>query len=106
MPFKPGESGNPAGRPEGTKNKNAMRPVLWWNWFEEEVQQIPSVGDRINQIRWAIEQMMPKVPSLPASPDDSVNNVRALLNDIEPATPSVPDGAEPLNGNGSSSTHS
>lgn len=98
------QKGNP-GRPEGSKNKNCMRPVFWWNMLEECLAETHP-DKKIEHIFHALDLLMPKVPALPASPDDSVNNVRALLNDIEPATPSVPDVAEPLNGNGSSPTHS
>lgn len=86
MAFKKGESGNPSGRPEGSKNKNAMRPIFWWNWFQDEVEKLPE-EQRVPQIKWALELMMPKVPALPSSPGDSVHNAANAFDQLNGIAP-------------------
>lgn len=84
--FKKGEGG----RPKGAKNRNAMRPVHWWNWFEDAVKDMDE--KRLPYIKWAIEQMMPKVPVIPATMEDSAQNgakAWELMNGIAPVMPPV-----------------
>ena len=100
--YEPGQSGNPNGRPEGSKNKNAMRPVLWWNMFLDLVEGLPK-DQQAKEIKWALEQMMPKIPVLPGNPTESLSNglaAQQILNGLAPIETPV-ESNPPLNGNGS-----
>jgi Family of unknown function (DUF5681) len=63
MPFEPGQSGNPAGRPRGARNR---RTVLIENLFESEVEAVArqaieraKAGD-IAAIRLIVDRLAPK----------------------------------------------
>jgi hypothetical protein len=77
MPFKKGNSGNPSGRPEGSKNKSYLDPSHWLQRADEEVQKSTNPAKRMEIVKWATELIMQKVPVLPATPGDSVGNAVA-----------------------------
>lgn len=86
MPFPKGKSGNPTGRPLGSKNKNYLDVSHWLGRADEELQKEDSADKRVAIVKWATELIMQKVPILPATPGDSVSNAlesQALLKALE-----------------------
>ena len=81
MAFKKGDPPGP-GRPEGSKNKNYMVPSMWLELIWDAIQTMEP-SDQIPVAKWAVEQMMPKVPVLPATPGDSTHNAAAALAELE-----------------------
>jgi hypothetical protein len=74
MPFKKGQSGNPKGRVEGSKNKNYLDASHWLGLAHKEVEIEKDPPTRVKIITWATELIMQKVPALPATPGDSLSN--------------------------------
>lgn len=111
MPFKKGQPPGP-GRPEGSKNKNFLVPSMWLELLWNDIQNVDPES-RWPKIKWVVEQMMPKVPGIAATPGDSVNNAaimaaveaqarsRALpmLAEVPPDAPGLD--STGINGNGS-----
>lgn len=70
--FKPGESGNPNGRPKGATDRKWADLRWWFNLVEE------SVGDLKPEKKAEIglegmRLLISKMPMLPASPEESKN---------------------------------
>lgn len=74
MPFSKGKSGNPKGRPEGSKNKSYLDASHWLQRADEIMQIHEDAEKRFAIAKWAAELIMAKVPALPATPGDSVGN--------------------------------
>jgi len=65
MPFEKGGAPGP-GRPEGSKNKNCMMPVFWYNLIEERSKDM--TDKEVIEIAFrALNLLMPKVMVVPAS---------------------------------------
>lgn len=62
MPFKPGQSGNPAGKPKGTKNRDTLLKEERRRIFEERVSQ--DWEETIKKLRpeYVADQFMGKAP--------------------------------------------
>ena len=107
MPFKPGQSGNPAGKLPGTKNKSYLNTDHWLKYADEDIQTF-EVGDpkRATIWKWAAELIMSKVQVLPATPGESASNAQnafGLMNGLAPIVPPVEpqpsaNGGHPANG--------
>ena len=108
MPFEKGGAPGP-GRPEGSKNKNCMMPVFWYNLIEERSKDM--TDKEVIEIAFrALNLLMPKVMVVPATPTDSVTNAQ-LMKAVEernrlPTLNQMPVDAQALdstggNGNGS-----
>ena len=72
--FEKGKSGNPKGRPEGSRNKNYLDASHWLGLAHEIVQTEQEPEKKFGIVKWATELIMAKVPALPATPGDSVAN--------------------------------
>lgn len=68
MVWKEGESGNPTGRPLGTKNKNCVSLRYWFNLIAECAEEMPA-QKKIDIAFRASELLLPKVTVLPADPE-------------------------------------
>jgi hypothetical protein len=72
--FVKGKSGNPNGRPEGSKNKSYLDASHWLQRADVELEKQEDAFKRMEIIKWATELIMAKVPALPATPGESVGN--------------------------------
>ena len=103
MPFKKGQSGNPAGKLPGTKNKNYLNVNMWLELIWERLPKMTFDQQVANSWR-AVDALLPKVPSLPATPGDSAANAAKVFETmngyIPPPTPleSQGNGLESNNG--------
>ena len=89
MRFEKGNKMSP-GRPEGSKNKNCMMPVFWYNLIEEKSKNLPD--KEVIEIAFrALNLLMPKVLVIPATPNDSVNNA-TLMAAVEARARALPTG--------------
>lgn len=111
--FKKGQSGNPAGRKLGTKNKNCMNAVFWFNMLDDCLKCF-SEKERTPHVFRALELLMPKVPALPATPTESASNASKAwetLNGLAPAEKPVESNPSPVlsdpvaTGNGDNGFH-
>lgn len=92
--FKKGKSGNPKGRPLGTKNKNYADVSHWLMRADFELETEPDRRRKMAIIKWATQLIMQKIPVLPATPGDSLSNaiaaqtlVKALESDTADTDP-------------------
>jgi hypothetical protein len=108
MVFKKGDPPGP-GRPEGSKSKNCMNPVFWFNMLDDCLHEIKGEA-RMPHVFRALELLMPKIANLPGTPADSLSNAamaealeakRRSLGTLE-APPNAPglDSTGVSNGNG------
>lgn len=115
MPKKLFEKGNP-GRPMGAKNKNYTNVNCWLELIWDRIPKM-TFDQQVDNAWKAVNALLPKIPSLPATPGDSVNNATILqvLEDqrrsketLQAQTNAVANdsnGVNPENGNGSAPTH-
>lgn len=86
MPFSKGKSGNPKGRPEGSKNKNYLDMSHWLGRADELFNRQKDEEKQLLIVKWAAELIMQKVQLVPATPADSANNAleqQTLLKALE-----------------------
>ncbi len=86
--FTKGKSGNPNGRPQGSKNKSYLDASHWLGLASEVAEGEKDPEKKMSIIRWASELIMQKVPQLPATPGESVANAveaHLLLKSLEHA---------------------
>lgn len=89
MAFQKGVSGNPGGRPKGAKTKFYLSLKFWFEMVAENAEDLEP-QEKIEIAFRAINILAPKVPNLPADPNDSVDNARRaqdLLNALEGGEP-------------------
>lgn len=77
--FVKGQSGNPAGRQKGTKNRNFMSCQYWFRMVNDNSLRL-SPEKKIDIAFQALALLMPKVQALPLEPGDSVGNAQRAID--------------------------
>jgi hypothetical protein len=84
MPFQPGQSGNPGGRPVGTVNRKWANIGFWFDIIEKNMDRL-NPHEKIQLSKWAMEILIEKSKGID-SPEDSKANVEEtmkLLKEME-----------------------
>lgn len=82
--FVKGQSGNPAGRPKGAKDKRWATLEYWVEKLEEELPRLDK-GDRAEIILEMFKIIAGRRPLPSLSPEDSVENVKTMLEELSKA---------------------
>lgn len=94
--FKPGQSGNPAGRPLGSKNKQYLTLEFWFEYIHDSANKL-SESQKVAVGLQCLDKLLAKMPTIPQTPEDSLKNATAkfdLIKQLENnAVP--PSGGEP-----------
>lgn len=98
--FQPGQSGNPGGKPKGTKNLDRLNYLdlqIWFKKMYETLEDIDKPGERMMFQLQIADKLLAKIQNLPSSPEESANNARArqemmaaLEADPKPVDPQQP----------------
>lgn len=93
MPFKPGKSGNPKGKPKGAKCKDIKQVRAWINKIVSENQlvleedlKLLSPKDRVNAIMNLLEYCEPKLSRVELTNDEESGFTITLVNAARPNT--------------------
>jgi hypothetical protein len=77
MPFQPGQSGNPGGRPTGTVNRKWANIGYWFDIIEKNMGKL-NPHEKIQLSKWAMEILIDKAKGI-ESPEDSKSNVEETM---------------------------
>lgn len=85
MPFQKGQSGNPAGKPKGTLNRDTRNYVSLNYWYQLIAEKSEGMDpEKVVEIAFrAANMILSKVQTLPASPSESVKNAEEQMAELE-----------------------
>lgn len=68
--FKPGQSGNPKGRPPGATDKHFIRVETWLARYFEDLEDL-GTDLRLSKMEWVLEKFFSKISAISSSPEES-----------------------------------
>lgn len=94
--FKLGQKGGP-GRPRGSKNKDTLRLDFWLTRLSEDMDLLEDHNRRIDYEFKLVELLLPKVPSISASPEEPEKSVLKILSEFDTTkSADAPKTSEPI----------
>lgn len=78
MPFAPGQSGNPAGRPKGSINRKWADISYWFDIIEANISSV-TPAQKIEIAKWAMSILIEKKKDI-EDPADSKANAEAAMS--------------------------
>lgn len=84
MPFAPGQSGNPAGRPKGSVNRKWADISYWFDIIEANIGSV-SPAQKIEIAKWAMAILIDKTKSIddPEASKRNAEDAMLILKEME-----------------------
>jgi hypothetical protein len=82
--FEKGQSGNPAGRPVGSGDRQFIRTDFWLGRYWESIAKLDEEKKQ-SKIEFVLEKFFSKIQVLTASPEDSKSNADNALEELKRA---------------------
>ena len=83
MPFKPGQSGNPAGKPKGTKDKKWQSIQAMWDMFMAEYDKLTPAQRAHYSFETVKMHFERAIAQLPKESSDSLTNANKLMEEMK-----------------------